>query len=150
MKKYCHPNQLSFFDLLKDLRPKNSGFASFNIDLRLREALRDAIKGCPYSRVQIAIKMTELLGREITKNIIDSWTAESREGMNNIWAVDLPAFCHVTGSIEPERILADVLGSLVIQGPDALDLELKRIEDQEKELAEKKRAVKVMRQGMRK
>lgn len=150
MRKNCSPDQLSLLDLLKDLRPKHTDFSSFNIDLRFRETLKEAIKECPLSRVQIAIKMTELLGREITKNMIDSWTAESREGMNNIWAVDLPAFCHVTGSIEPERVLADVLGSFVIQGEEALLIELARIEEKEQTLSEKKKAIKTILQGMRK
>lgn len=100
------------------------------------------------SREQIAIQISELLGREVTKDVIDSWTAESREGMNNMWAANLPAFCHVVGSIEPLRILADLNGCYVIQGPEALDLEMKKIEDQEKVLSERKRAIKTMRQGM--
>ena len=145
MKKIANPNQLSFFELLKDLRPKNTEFSSFNIDLLFRETLTEAIKASPYSRIQIAIRMSEILGKEISKNMIDSWTAESREGVNNIPAVNLPAFCHVVGSIEPLRILADTNDCFVIQGSDALDLELKKIEDQEKKLSEKKKAIKTIR-----
>lgn len=144
MKKICHPNQLSFFEILKDIRPKNTEFSSFNVDLLFRETLTEAIKGCSYSRLQIAIRMSELLGREITKNAIDSWTAESREGMNHIPAANLPAFCQVTGSIEPMRILADLNDCYVIQGADALSLELKKIEDQKQKLSEKERAVKTI------
>jgi hypothetical protein len=150
MKKFCHPNQLSFFDLLKDLRPKTAEFSSFNIDLLLRETISQSIKGSPLSRFQIVARMSEALGVEVSKTMIDSWTAESREGINRFPACYLPAFCHAVGSVEPLRVLADLVGAFVIQGSDALDLEMKRIEDQEKELAEKKRAIKVMRQGMKK
>jgi hypothetical protein len=148
MGKNCHPNQFSLLDLLKDLRPKDTEFSSFNIDLRFRKALHDAIKSSHLSREQIAMKMSELLGREVTKDMIDSWTAESREGMNNIWAVNLPAFCHVVESIEPLRILADLNGCYVIQGPEALDLELKKIWDQRKILDERERSIKIHKQGM--
>ncbi len=149
MRKNCHPNQFSLLDLLKDLRPQNTEFSSFNIDLLFRKALRDAIKLSHLSREQIAMQMSELLGREVTKDMIDSWTAESREGMNNIWAANIPAFCHVTGSIEPLRILADLNGCYVIQGPEALDLELKKIWDQRKILDERERSIKIHKQGMR-
>jgi len=150
MKKIANPNQLNLLDFLKDLRPKNTEFSSFNIDLRFREALREAIKESPHSRVQIAMKMTELLGREITKNMIDSWTAESREGLNNIWAVDLPAFCHAVGSIEPHRVLVDPNGCFVVQGEDALQMELSKVEAEKQRLSEKGKAIKTILQGMRK
>ena len=150
MKKFCHPDQLNFFDLLKDLRPKAFEFPSFNIDLLLRETITQAIKGSPLSRFQIAAKMSDALGVEVSKTMIDAWTAESREGINRFPACYLPAFCHAVVSIEPLRVLADLIGSFVIQGPDALDLEMKRIEDQEKILSEKKRAIKTILQGMRK
>ena len=149
MAKNCQTNQLSLLDLLKDLRPKNNGFASFNIDLQLREAISEAIKGCPHSRFQIAAKMSELLGVEISKSMIDSWTAESREGINRFPACYLPAFCHVVESIEPLRVLADLVGSVVVQGEDALHMELSKVEAEKQKLSEKGKAIKTILQGMR-
>ena len=149
MKKFASQNQLSFFDVLKDLRPKNTEFSSFNIDLIFRETLTEAIKGCPLSRIQIAMHISELIGREITKNMLDSWTAESREGVNNMPAVIVPAFGHVVGSVEPLRILADPNDCYVIQGSDALDLELKKIENQKQKLSEKERAIKTILRELR-
>src|SRR4030042_5796720 len=135
MKKICPPDQLTLLDLLKDLRPKNNGFASFNIDLQLREAISQAIKDCPHSRFQIAAKMSELLGVEITKSMIDSWTAESREGLYRFPACYLPALCHVVGSLEPVRIMADLLGGYVIQGEGAGLTGLGRVKDQKRKLS---------------
>jgi hypothetical protein len=149
MKKFCHPDQLSFLDLLADLRPKIS-ISILHIDLLFRTTIAKAIKESNLSRIQIAARMSEALDIEITKTMLDSWTAESREGVNRFPACYLPVFCDATQSIEPLKILADLNGCFVIQGPEALDLEMKKIEDQEKELNEKKRAVKAMRQGMRK
>jgi hypothetical protein len=150
MKRICHPDQLNLLDLLRDLRPKHTDFSSLNIDLLFRAALARAIKESGLSRIQIAAKMSEILDVEITKAILDSWTAESREGVNRFPACYLPVFCHVVGSIEPLRVLADLIGSYVIQGPEALDLAEKRIQDQERKLADEKRAIRAMRHGMEK
>ena len=150
MKKFCHPDQLSFFDLLKDLRPQNSGFSSFNIDLLLRETISQAIKESPLSRFQIAAKMSDALGVEVSKTMIDSWTAESREGINRFPACYLPAFCHAVNSIEPLRVLADLVGSVVVQGEDALRIEMSKIEEQEQRLSEKKKAIKTILNGVKK
>jgi post-segregation antitoxin (ccd killing protein) len=149
MMKFCQPNQLSLLDLLADLRPKIS-ISVLNIDLLLRTAIAKAIKESNLSRIQIAARMSEALDIEITKSMLDAWTAESREGLNRFPACYLPAFCDAVQSIEPLKILADLNGCFVIQGPEALDLEMKRIEDKEKELTEKKKAVKAMRQGIAK
>lgn len=148
-KKIDSPNQLNLLDLLQDLRPKSSGFASFNIDLQLREAISEAIRGCQLSRYQIAAHMSELVGVEISKSMIDSWTAESREGLNRFPSCYLPAFCKVIGTIEPLRILADLLGAYVIQGKEALLTEIGRVEDQKKKLSEREKALKMMLQGMK-
>jgi len=149
MKRVADPSQLNLLDLLKDLRPQNSEFSSFSIDIRLRKTVRQAIKECPQSRYEIAARMSEALDLEVSKDMIDSWTAESREGVNRFPACYLPVFCHVVGSIEPLRVLADLLGCFVIQGPEALDLELKRIEDKKKVLADRERAIKAIRQGLK-
>ena len=150
MAKNCQTNQLSLLDLLKDLRPKNNGFASFNIDLRLRDAISQAIKDCPHSRFQIAAKMSEFLGVEITKSMIDSWTAESREGVYRFPACYLPALCQVVGSFEPLRIMADLLGAYVIQGEEAILTELGRLREQKKKMAVREKALESILQGMRK
>ena len=150
MKKNCHPNQLSFFDLLRDLRPKNTEFSLFNIDILLRETIALAIKESPLSRFQIAAKMSEALGIEVSKTMIDSWTAESREGINRFPACYLPTFCHVVESIEPLRVLADLVGSIVVQGEDALHMELSKVEAEKQRLSEKEKAIKTILQGMRK
>jgi hypothetical protein len=150
MRNNRNDSQLSLLDLLKDLRPKISDSASFNIDLQLRDAITRAIKDCPHSRYQIAAKMSELLGVEITKSMLDSWTAESKEGTYRFPACYLPAFCRALSNIEPLRIMADLLGAYVIEGEDALLTQLGKIRNQKEQLLEKERAIKTILQGMRK
>ena len=149
MIKFANPYQLSFLDFLKELRPKNTEFSSLNVDLRLREVVGQAIKESPLSRFQIAARMSESLGLEVSKTMIDSWTAESREGINRFPACYLPAFCHVVESIEPLRVLADLVGSVVVQGEDALHMELSKVEAEKQRLCEKEKAIKTILQGMR-
>jgi hypothetical protein len=152
MKRFANPDQLTIFELLKDYRPQNTEFTIINMDLFLRDVLTKAIKESAHSRYQIAARMSELLRTEITKTMIDAWTAESREGLNMIPACRLPALMIAleTGTIEPLKVLADPLGAVVLQGEQALDLELKRIEDQEKKLSEKKKAIKAIKGMARK
>lgn len=147
MIKFANPNQLSFLDFLKELRPKNTEFSSLNVDLRLREAIAQAIKDSPLSRYQIAAHMSELVGTEISKTMIDSWTAESREGVNRFPACYLPAFCHVVGSIESMKILADLVGCFVIQGQEALLIELSKVKSQKIKLNEREKAIEAILKG---
>ncbi len=146
MKRIANPNQLSLLETLRDLRPTVE-ILNLNIDILLRATLAKAIRESNLSRVQIAAKMSEALDVEITKTMLDSWTAESREGVNRFPACYLPIFCEAVGSIEPMKVLADLMGCYVIQGPEALDLALKRIEDQKRKLADEERAVRAMKQG---
>jgi len=147
MIKFANPNQLSFLDFLKELRPKNTEFSSLNVDLRLREAVGQAIKESPLSRYQIAAHMSELLGTEISKTMIDSWTADSREGVNRFPACYLPAFCHVVGSIEPMKILVDLIGCFVIQGEEALLIRLSKIGSEKEKINKEEKAIKAILQG---
>ncbi len=149
MKKFCSPNQLPLFELLKDLRPKIE-ISVLNIDLLFRTTLAKAIKESSLSRIQIAAKMSEALDIEITKTMLDSWTAESREGTNRFPACYLPVFCSVVGSIEPLKVLADLIGCFVVEGEEALLIELSKIESQKQKLSQKEKAVKSILQGMRK
>jgi len=69
--------------------------------------------------------MSELVGQDITKTMLDSWTAESK-GMHRFPAVYLPAFCEAVGSTEPIRMLGQVLCAFVLPGPAALLAEIRR------------------------
>jgi hypothetical protein len=91
--------------------------------------------------------MTQVLDTEITKTMLDSWTAESREGSNRFPACYLPAFCHAVGSIEPLKVMADLAGCVAVQGEEALLIELFRIEEQEKKLVQKKKAIRAILNG---
>ncbi len=84
--------------------------------------------------------MSELVGTEITKSQIDSWTAESKE-YHRFPAEYLPAFCQVTGSREPLRIIAELIQCHLLESNDALLAELGRIDQAKRDLARRERAI---------
>lgn len=109
-----------------------------NVQEPLRRALISAIKHCNLSRHQIAGEMSHLLGFEVSKTTIDSWTAESKE-RNRIPAEYLPAFSRVTGDMEPVRMLAEVSGMFAMPGPEALRAEIQKYDEQERKARAEKR-----------
>lgn len=93
----------------------------------LRSLLSDLLKNSPHSRFEIAARMSELTGQEITKHQLDSWTAESREG----WRFPLeylPAFEVAVQTHDITAWLADLRGCKVLVGKEALDAEIGKME----------------------
>lgn len=124
-------NQASLFDILKNYQEENTSArpaGSFDIDRQFRELISQALKNCPLSRWQVTARMSELTGCEITKAMLDSWTAESKEA-HRFPAIYLPAFCDAVGCSEPLRMLGKLVGVFVLPGPEALRAEIQRIEE---------------------
>ena len=125
-------NQTSFFDILQNLQVAAAAPAvagSFDIDRQFRAAISEALKRCPLSRWQVAARMSELIGQEITKSMLDSWTAESKEG-HRFPAIFLPAFCEAAGCSEPLKLMGRLVGVFILPGPEALRAEIQRIEEE--------------------
>lgn len=135
------PNQMSLFDALKreqeeQLRGDHPG--GMDCQRVLRCALSDAVKNCPHDRFQIAATMSRLVDQEITKYMLDSWLAESKEG-HRFPAEFLPAFCRATGSTKPLQVLSEVAGLFAMAGPEALRAEIQKLDEQSKRLATEKK-----------
>jgi len=144
--------QMSFFEALSKLKPHDfpsisNKPSSFNIDLRLRDELSLGLKRSPLSRYQVAARMSELLGVEVSKAQLDSWTAESKEN-HRFPAAYLPAFCEATGYREPLKLMAELLRCYLIESQDALLTELGRIGQKKKEMEEKERTIRQVLKGM--
>lgn len=142
-------NQLSLFDtvvstyyenIVKPQRRMHVEAGCFNIDAQLRNLLSEGLKGCTFSRWEVAAKMSELLDAEITKSMLDSWTAESKEG-HRFPAGYLPAFCHVTGYIEPLRMIAEQVDCHLLESREALLADLGRIDEMERKLSQRKKEI---------
>ena len=137
-------NQISLFDVIDKIKKASNRqtikAASFNTDASLRALLSDALKQSPLSREMIAGKMSELLGMEISKSQLDSWTAESKENHRFPLAY-AAAFCEATGDVEILRLSVDMVGCYLLKGEDALLTELGRIEQKKEELARKEKLI---------
>ncbi len=125
-------NQLSLFELIKSYTeesPAARPAGCFNIDRLFREAVSDSLRKCPLSRYQVAARMSELLDVDITKTMLDSWTAESKE-QHRFPALFLPAFCEAVGTAEPLKMLGSLVGLFIMPGPEALRAEIRRIDEE--------------------
>lgn len=134
--------QLDLFSLLEELKEARdqSEAGSFNIQVQVKALIGEALKRCPLSRFQVAARMSELLGVEVTKWMLDAWTAESKE-YHRFPAEYLPAFCRITGSYELLRLLVEKAGCYLIEGEEVLLTELGRIQKMRQELNRRERAI---------
>lgn len=139
-------HQPSLFDLLKEQEglgqvPKGS----LLISRELKEALSDDIRharderGIELSRAQVAARMTDYLGEEITLSMLNNWTAASHE--HEMPASFLPAFVRATGG---QKMTTEVIsrrsGLWLLPGPEVLRAEIQRLDEQIKVAQSKKRA----------
>lgn len=140
-------DQLNIFDLIKEVsrkqaeaaaHPQTAGKAS--IDAAIRHIVSAALKRCPLSRYEVAARMSEILGVEITKAQLDSWSAESKE-QHRFPLVYAGAFCHAAGDKALVRYVAELCGGYYIEGEDAIRLELGKIEEEKERLAARERAI---------
>jgi hypothetical protein len=143
-------NQMSLFDLLKQESEQAKEHAgpragSLAGDASFRAALAEDLKhavdehGRELSRYDVAARMSNIRNEEITKSMIDNWTAPSHPN-HEIKAIDLAAFVMATGG---QRRAASVMfqpaGIFVLPGPQALRAELHRIDDIIKQFRKEKR-----------
>jgi hypothetical protein len=143
-----HAGQGTIFEVIKKIEMEKAAMSGasdlpgrLNTDQTIRELISQALKKSPLNRYEVAAEMSRLLGREITKAMIDSWSAESK-GRNRLPVAYLSAFTTATGDRELLRHVCDMSGGVYIENEDALRLELGRVEEEKKKLREKERFIK--------
>jgi hypothetical protein len=141
-RKKIDDRQMNLFDFLQKLSASAATPAvdegSLDISDRLRRSLTEAIKQSNLSRWELAGRMSHLLGREVTKYTLDTWTAESKE-YHRMPAEFLPAFCQAAKCLEPLRVMAEAAGMFALPGPDALRSEIQRLAEEERRIRAEKR-----------
>jgi hypothetical protein len=145
-KKIDTTGQLSIFDLIeraesarRDAEPESMA-GKFDLDKRFRALISEALKTSKYSRYQVAARMSEYLAKTVSKETLDTWTAESKE--NHRFPLSyLPAFRWACEDTRLMRELADQCGGHYIESEDALLMELGKIADMKKELANREKAI---------
>ena len=104
----------------------------------LRSALVSAISASALSRYQIAARMSDLVGREVSKTMLDAYTSESKEG-HRLPAELLPAFCEATGSWQPMIVLVEAIGGMILTPKEKAFVQLVKIEREKARLEKRAR-----------
>lgn len=120
-------------DLFDAPAPPRTNDGALNHSLELRALLSRLLKNTPLDRFEVAARMSALLGVEVTKFQLDSWTAESRDG----WRFPLEyavAFEVALNTHELTRWYAERRGCRVLVGQEALLAELGRLDKLETEI----------------
>lgn len=136
---------LDFFDV--PCAPAPVG-GSLDYATELRCVLSDALKKTPRSRHEVAARMSELTGQDISKSMLDAWTAESKSP----WRFPFEfaaAFEVACESTHLQELLCRKRGSRILVGEDALVAEMGRIQKAKDELAHRERALKERWRGKR-
>ncbi|HOE18889.1 MAG TPA: hypothetical protein PLX02_14715 [Syntrophorhabdaceae bacterium] len=133
-KKVLSYNQPSLFDFIKKSTTSPSPNGGLSIEKEFKAALAEDLRhacdecGRETSRAQVAARMTDYLGEEITLSMLNNWTASSHP--HDLPADYLPAFVKATGG---QRRAVEVLsrhsGLFMLPGPEALRAEIQRIDE---------------------
>ena len=138
-------NQLSLFDVLGEIaagsEPTDPTPGSFDMSSAVRQGISEAIRRSGMKRWEIAGRMSELAGAEITESMLNAWSAESRED-RRFPAEYLAVFCYVTGDRELLRQMAQRIHCWLLESEEAVMAELGRINWQRQQLSARERQVK--------
>jgi hypothetical protein len=121
---------------------------SLGIGPSVKELLSTALKGVAYKRWEIAGRMSEYVGAEITESMLNSWTAESKE-QHRFPLEYLPAFCWATGCYDLADMVVRACGCCMIRSEEVALLELARIGDAKRQLAQREKRMQSYLQLMR-
>lgn len=109
---------------------------SINYSREIAAVMSQALKDCPYDRIEVAARMSRLLGREVTVAMLNAYTAESRE-THNINLERAIAFDAATEGYALLDFYAGKRGCRALVGKDALLAELGRLEQARAEISGK-------------
>lgn len=146
-------NQLNLFDMIEQINPGKYASVDFQIEtkdlgLRLKDAISEAISNSGIKRYEIAGQMSEYLGVEITASMLNSYTAESKEG-HRMPAEYYPTFCRITNNFKILEILTAAAGARMTRTEEIYYLEIGRLQQIEEEARRKRQAFKRELKGMR-
>jgi hypothetical protein len=111
------------------------------------EMLKDAA-AAGINRYQVSARASELAGRDISKAMLDGYTAESREEFNlPFWSA--PVLETVCSSMRLTEWLARVRGGRIVFGAATIDAEIGRIEHERDQATERLRQLRELRRGVK-
>ncbi len=127
-------------DLFEDMPPAPvSTPGGLSCRAEIASVMSDALKN--HDRFDVAANMSKLLGREISKHMLDAYTAESRE--DHIPPLDTAiAFDRAVGSSALTELCARKVGAKLVFGKEAMDSKLGQLERMRDEAARQIKKIK--------
>lgn len=119
--------------------PQTPGSMSYTREIA--HVMSEALKNSPFDRYEVAARMSRMLGHEVSVNMLNAYTAESRD-THNITLERAIAFDAATEAYSLLKFHADKRGCRVLVGKEALLAELGEIGRLKQELAEQEKAIK--------
>lgn len=102
-----------------------SGEGSLVCRTEIASLMSEVLKG--HDRYDVAAAMSKLLKRDISKNMLDAYTAESRE--DHIPPLDTAmAFDMATNGFSLVNLYAKKIGAKIVVGREAIDAEIGKLE----------------------
>ncbi len=81
---------------------------------RISLAVAETLKECGMSRDEVAQRMSEWLGEEVSKNTLDAWASQARDDHTPSFLRVL-ALVHATGDVRLLQMGADQFGQSVVE-----------------------------------
>jgi len=141
MAKQRDPLTVDWIEMIEVPVARTPKPGALDIGVQFRHVLSDLLKASPLSRVMIAARMSELLGQEVSKHQLDSWTAESRDG----WRFPLEYLPALEVALETHEVLtwlADIRGAKLSVGREVYQMQLGKLEQMKGELRKQEAAIK--------
>lgn len=104
----------------------------------VKEALRDALRGCGLSRETIADELTRLTGNNVSIHTLNNWAAPST-GDRPMPLDMLAAITVITGDAGPAKAALEAAGLAVLEPEQLALFELGKITAEDKARAKRKR-----------
>jgi hypothetical protein len=116
-----------------------SGIGGLACRAEIASLMSDVLKG--HDRYLVAAAMSKLLDRDISKHMLDAYTAESRE--DHIPPFDTAmAFDMATNGFSLINLYAKKLGAKVVVGREAIDAEIGKLERIKQEASDRIKSLK--------
>lgn len=101
----------------------------------VRDAIGKDLCECGMSRAEIALRLSDMVGKSISKDTIDAWTASTKP--HRFPAEWLPAWVYITKSLRLLEVLTGPVGLSLATQEDRDFAELGRIKLNEQKLTKK-------------
>lgn len=141
MARAPDPRQTSLLDAFEPVeQPVEPTDGSLGMGAEVCAAIAKAIKDAPLSRAEIAARMSDLTGEQISEHMLNKWTSRSSEG----WRFPFEyaaAFEFAVGSQCLQLLLARKRGALIMTPKDGRDAEIGRAQRELKEAQKRLRCL---------